>query len=143
LEAERLLVQPGLMLQGSRSVVARTQYPSRTLTLKRNSPNKSQTRERVALETRIIDSRKDPALWAIDRSNAILTDQGSELATAARTGNEAQIGETARALGQAIVDVVIEAFDGLNSDEKGPRGSHHWLCQRKCSAPATPSSPYI
>jgi len=30
-EAERLLAQRGLMLQGSRSVVARTQYPSRTL----------------------------------------------------------------------------------------------------------------
>jgi hypothetical protein len=69
------------------------------------------------LETRIIDSRNDFAQWAIDRSNAILTDQGSELATAVRNGNEALIGETARALGQAIVDALIEAFDGLTSDE--------------------------
>lgn len=69
------------------------------------------------METRIIDSRNDFAQWAIDRSNAILTDQGSELATAARNGNEAQIGETARALGQAIVDALIEAFDGLTGDE--------------------------
>lgn len=43
------------------------------------------------METRIIDSRDDLAQWAIDRSNAILTDQGSELATAARNGNEAQM----------------------------------------------------
>lgn len=69
------------------------------------------------METRIIDSRHDFAQWAIDRSNAILTDQGSAFATAARNGNEALIGETARALGQAIVDALIEAFDGLTSDE--------------------------
>jgi len=67
------------------------------------------------LETRIIDSRNDFAQWAIDRSNAILTDQGSELATAVRNGNETLIRETARALGQAIVDALIEAFDGLTS----------------------------
>ncbi|RWE31181.1 hypothetical protein [Mesorhizobium sp.] len=69
------------------------------------------------METRIIDSRNDFAQWAIDRSNAILTDQGSELATAARKGNEAEIAETAQALGQAIVDALMEAFDGLAGDE--------------------------
>ncbi|TIR15689.1 MAG: hypothetical protein E5X33_30940 [Mesorhizobium sp.] len=69
------------------------------------------------METRIIDSRNDFAQWAIDKANAILVDQGSELATAARNGNEAQISETAQALGQAIVDALIEAFDGLAGDE--------------------------
>ncbi|MER9560078.1 hypothetical protein [Mesorhizobium sp. M0323] len=69
------------------------------------------------METRIIDSREDFAQWAIDRANAILTDQGSELATVARHGNEAQIGATAQALGQAIVDALLEAFDGLAGDE--------------------------
>ncbi|MFK0692666.1 MULTISPECIES: hypothetical protein [Mesorhizobium] len=69
------------------------------------------------METRIIDSRDDFAQWAIDRANAILTDQGSELATAARNGSEAQIGEKAQALGQAIVDALLEAFDGLAGDE--------------------------
>jgi hypothetical protein len=69
------------------------------------------------METRIIDSRDDFAQWAIDRANAILTDQGSELATAVRNGSEAQIGETAQALGQAIVDALLEAFDGLAGDE--------------------------
>lgn len=71
----------------------------------------------MALETRIIDSRSDFAQWAIDRSNAILTDQGSQLATAVRDGNEAQIGETARVPGQATVDALIEATDGLTNDE--------------------------
>ncbi|RVC66768.1 hypothetical protein EN745_21270 [Mesorhizobium sp. M4A.F.Ca.ET.022.05.2.1] len=69
------------------------------------------------METRIIDSRNDFAQWAIDRSNAILTDQGSELATAARRGNGAEIAETAQTLGQAIVDALMEAFDGLAGDE--------------------------
>lgn len=69
------------------------------------------------METRIIDSRDDFAQWAIDRAKAILTDQGAELATAARNGNEAQIGETAQVLGQAIVDALLEAFDGLAGDE--------------------------
>ncbi|QND62286.1 hypothetical protein BPNPMPFG_006958 (plasmid) [Mesorhizobium sp. AR07] len=69
------------------------------------------------METRIIDSRDDFAQWAIDRANAILTDEGSELATAARNGNEAQMGETAQALGQAIVEALLEAFDGLVGDE--------------------------
>ncbi|ESZ03163.1 hypothetical protein NKH89_13620 [Mesorhizobium sp. M0923] len=69
------------------------------------------------METRIIDSRDDFAQWAIDRANAILTDQGSELATAVRNGSEAQINETAQAFGQAIVDALLEAFDGLAGDE--------------------------
>lgn len=65
---------------------------------------------------RTVDSRDDFAQWAIDRANAILTDQGSNLATASRGGDEAQIGETAQALGQAIVDALLEAFDGLVGD---------------------------
>lgn len=69
------------------------------------------------METRIIGSRDDFAQWAIDRANAILADHGSDLATAARIGNEARIDETAKALGQAIVDALLEAFDGLAGDE--------------------------
>ncbi|WP_085464335.1 hypothetical protein [Mesorhizobium australicum] len=69
------------------------------------------------MEPRIVDGRDDFARWAIDRVNAILADQGSDLATAARNGDEAQIGETARALGQAIVDALLEAYDGLAGDE--------------------------
>ncbi|MFH1345907.1 MAG: hypothetical protein ABIL01_32570 [Pseudomonadota bacterium] len=68
------------------------------------------------MEPRIVDSRDDFAQWAIERANAILTDQGSNLATASRRGDEAQIGETAQALGQAIVDALLEAFDGLVGD---------------------------
>jgi len=69
------------------------------------------------MEPRIVDSRDDFALWAIDRANAILTDQGSNLVTASRNGDQAQTRETAQALGQAIVDALLEAFDGLVGEE--------------------------
>jgi hypothetical protein len=68
------------------------------------------------MDTKIIDSREDFAQWAIERANAILTDQASDLATAARNGNEAQIDKTARALGQAIDDAMLDTFDGLAGD---------------------------
>ncbi|MBX3571640.1 MAG: hypothetical protein KF694_04720 [Mesorhizobium sp.] len=69
------------------------------------------------MESRIVHGRDDFALWAIDRANAILTDQGSALATAARSGDDIKIGATAQALGQAIVDALLETFDGLVGDE--------------------------
>ena len=69
------------------------------------------------MDPRIVDSRDDFAQWAIERANAILTDQGSDLATAGRSGSEVRIGETAHALGQAIVDALLEAYDGLAGDE--------------------------
>jgi hypothetical protein len=69
------------------------------------------------MDPRFVDSRDDFALWAIDRANAILTDQGSNLATASRNGDQGQTRETAQALGQAIVDALLEAFDGLVGEE--------------------------
>jgi hypothetical protein len=69
------------------------------------------------METKVITSRDDFAQWAINQANAILTDQGSDLATAARRGNEARITESAEALGQAIVDALLNAFDGQVGDE--------------------------
>ena len=69
------------------------------------------------MEPRIVDSRDDFALWSIDRGNAILTDQGSNLVTASRNVDQAQTRETAQALGQAIVDALLEAFDGLVGEE--------------------------
>ncbi len=69
------------------------------------------------METRIIDSREDFAQWAIDQANAILVDQGSALATVARSGNDVEIGVAAHVLGQAIVDALLDAFDGLAGSE--------------------------
>lgn len=69
------------------------------------------------MESRIVDGRDDFALWAIDRANSILTDQGSALATAARSGDDIRIGATAQELGQAIVDALLETYDGLVGDE--------------------------
>ncbi|MCT8999946.1 hypothetical protein [Chelativorans intermedius] len=65
------------------------------------------------METMTVNNRDDFAQWAIARAQSILEDQGSDLATAVRNEDEPRIGETANALGQAIVDALLEAFDEL------------------------------
>jgi hypothetical protein len=65
------------------------------------------------IETMSIENRSDFAQWAIERSRAIVADQGGNLALAARDMSDDKIGETASALGQAIVDALLEVFDGL------------------------------
>ncbi|MEO9611543.1 MAG: hypothetical protein ABJG86_19340 [Nitratireductor sp.] len=68
-------------------------------------------------ETLIINSREEFAQWAIERANAVLVEQGSNLATAARSGDEEQMTNAANALGQRIVDTLLDAFDCLVVDE--------------------------
>lgn len=65
------------------------------------------------IETISIENRSDFAQWAIERSRAIVADQGGNLALAARDMSDDKITETANALGQAIVDALLEVFDGL------------------------------
>jgi hypothetical protein len=60
-----------------------------------------------------IENRSDFAQWAIERASAIVADQGGNLALAARDESDEKIAESANALGQAIVDVLLEVFDGL------------------------------
>ena len=64
-------------------------------------------------DTLIINNREEFAQWAIARANAVLEEQGSNLATAARAGDENQIADAANALGQTIVDTLLDAFDCL------------------------------
>ena len=64
-------------------------------------------------ESMAIESRADFAQWAIERSRAIVADQGGNLALAARDTRDEKISETANSLGQAIVDALLEVFDGL------------------------------
>jgi hypothetical protein len=66
-----------------------------------------------SIETMSIENRSDFAQWAIERSRAIVADQGGNLALAARDMSDDKITETANALGQAIVDALLEVFDGL------------------------------
>lgn len=66
-----------------------------------------------APESITIENRADFAQWAIERSRAIVADQGGNLALAARDMSDDKIAETANALGQAIVDALLEVFDGL------------------------------
>ena len=60
-----------------------------------------------------IENRSDFAQWSIERSHAIVADQGANLALAARDMSDDKITETANALGQAIVEALLEVFDGL------------------------------
>jgi hypothetical protein len=64
-------------------------------------------------ETMTISNRSDFPQWAIERAKAIVAEQGGNLALAARDQGDAAIAETANALGQAIVDALLEVFDGL------------------------------
>jgi len=64
-------------------------------------------------ETMTISSRSDFALWAIERAKAIVTEQGGNLAIATRDHGADEIAVSANALGQAIVDALLEVFDGL------------------------------
>lgn len=64
-----------------------------------------------------VNSRDDFAQWAIERTKSILTDQASDLATAARAGDDAGMGKAANALGQAIIDALLDTFDSLIDDD--------------------------
>lgn len=68
-------------------------------------------------EVMTISNRSDFAQWAIERAKAIVAEEGGNLALAARDGDDAQIADTANALGQAIVTALVEVFDGLVSPE--------------------------
>ena len=73
--------------------------------------------DELQTETMSIESRSDFAQWAIERSRAIVAEQGGNLALAARDMSEDKIADTANLLGQAIVDALLEVFDGLVPDE--------------------------
>lgn len=64
-------------------------------------------------ETMTIANRGDFAIWAIERAKAIVAEQGGNLAVATRDHGDEEIAASANALGQAIVDALLEVFDGL------------------------------
>lgn len=64
-------------------------------------------------ETINIDNRGDFGLWAIEMAKQIVSDQGFELARAARDGNEDRVRTAGNALGQAITQALMEVYDGL------------------------------
>jgi hypothetical protein len=69
------------------------------------------------VDTVNIESRSDFAQWAIERASAIVAEQGGNLAVAARDGSDETIAGAANGLGQAIVDALLEVFDGLLTEE--------------------------
>ena len=69
------------------------------------------------MDTLIINNREEFSQWAIERANAIIVEQGSALATAARSGDEETLSSAANALGQTIVDALLDAFDCLVDED--------------------------
>lgn len=69
------------------------------------------------METVEIDNRSEFALWAIQRAQEIVTQQGAALALAARDMDEAQLAQTAADLGSAISGALLDVFDGLMTEE--------------------------
>jgi len=60
-----------------------------------------------------IDNRGDFGLWAIEVAKLIVSEEGFELARAARDGGEDDVRIAGNALGQAITNALLEVYDGL------------------------------
>lgn len=63
-----------------------------------------------------ITTRAEFAMWAIQRAQEIVMNEGSALALAARDMDETALQENGVALGKAIADAMLEVFDGLISE---------------------------
>lgn len=60
-----------------------------------------------------IDNRGDFGLWAIEVAKQIISNEGFELARAARDGTDDDVRAAGNALGQAISNAMMEVYDGL------------------------------
>lgn len=67
-----------------------------------------------------IGNRGDFGLWAIEVAKQIVSEQGFELARAARDGSEEDVRAAGNALGQAITNAMMEVYDGLIDNEAQP-----------------------
>lgn len=65
-----------------------------------------------------ISSRGDFGLWAIEVAKQIVSEQGFDLAKAARDGSEDDLRVAGNSLGQAITNALMEVYDGLLQENK-------------------------
>lgn len=63
-----------------------------------------------------VGNRSDFDLWAIEVAKQIVSEQGFELAKAARDGSEDDVRAAGNGLGQAITNALMEVYDGLLDD---------------------------
>lgn len=63
-----------------------------------------------------IENRGDFGLWAIEVAKQVVSEEGFDLARAAREGSEDDVRAAGNALGQAITNVLMEVYDGLLGD---------------------------
>jgi hypothetical protein len=60
-----------------------------------------------------IGNRGDFGLWAIEAAKLVVSEEGFDLAKAARDGGEEDVRSAGNALGQAITNLLMEVYDGL------------------------------
>ncbi len=72
-------------------------------------------------ETMQIDNRGDFGLWAIEVAKQIVSEQGFDLAKAARDGSDDDVRSAGNALGQAITNALMEVYDGLLDEDEEDR----------------------
>lgn len=65
------------------------------------------------MEAMEIGNRGEFGLWAIEVAKQIVSEQGFDLARAARDGTEEDLRVAGNGLGQAITTALMEVFDGL------------------------------
>ena len=64
-----------------------------------------------------IENRGDFGLWAIEVAKQIVSEEGFDLARAARDGSDDDVRAAGNALGQAITNALMEVYDGLLDEE--------------------------
>jgi hypothetical protein len=64
-----------------------------------------------------IENRGDFGLWAIEVAKQIVSQEGFELARAARDGSDNDVRAAGNSLGQAITDALMEVYDGLLQED--------------------------
>ena len=64
-----------------------------------------------------VSNRAEFAQWDIEKARAIVSDQGTALAFAARDDNEDELRTSGNALGSALGEALLDVFDGLLEDE--------------------------
>jgi hypothetical protein len=64
-----------------------------------------------------IENRGDFGLWAIEVAKQIVSEEGFDLARAARDGSDGDVRAAGNALGQAITNALMEVYDGLLDEE--------------------------
>ena len=114
----KTLLHPGRQPQKSFESISEVRFTSVMTTgycrvLPIEAAHRQRKRNAAVQEAIKIDNRGDFGLWAIEVAKLIVSEEGFELARAARDGSEDDVRVAGNALGQAITNALLEVYDGL------------------------------